>query len=238
MVLQVNPDLDRAALAAAFARDRRVRIPDLLTLAAADRLHACLSRETPWLYAWNEGDRVRLTPRADMAALPPAEQQALQRGILHRARGGFQFMYYSYPMLSAYREGRDPDLFLHRLFEFLNSPPMLDLVRGVTGIGEIVKGDAQATFYAPGHFLTLHDDGGQPEEHRRVAYVLSLTRGWRADWGGLLQFHGPDGDVVEGWAPRYNSLALFEVPVPHSVSAVAHYAGAPRLSVTGWWRDG
>jgi Rps23 Pro-64 3,4-dihydroxylase Tpa1-like proline 4-hydroxylase len=46
---------------------------------------------------------------------------------------------------------------------------------------------------------------------------------------------GPD-DVTFGLSPRFNALHLFKVPQRHSVSLVAPFAGAPRLSITGWLR--
>ena len=102
---------------------------------------------------------------------------------------------------------------------------------GIIGVGE-------ATLYRPGHFLSWHDDSGHPEQHRRVAYVLYLTRGWRADWGGQLQFIDAQGDVEEVWMPRFNSLALFLVPMPHLVTYVAPFATQPRFAITGWLCDG
>jgi SM-20-related protein len=90
----------------------------------------------------------------------------------------------------------------------------------------------------PGHFLTQHDDSGYSEQHRRVAYVLYLTRGWRADWGGQLQFLDARGDVEEVWMPRFNSLGLFLVPTPHVVTYVAPFATQPRYAITGWLCDG
>ena len=63
-----------------------------------------------------------------------------------------------------------------------------------------------------------------------------MTPHWRAEWGGLLLFHDDSGDTRRGLVPRFNCLNLFAVPQSHSVSQVATYAGATRLSVTGWLR--
>ena len=72
---------------------------------------------------------------------------------------------------------------------------------------------------------------------RRAAYTLGLTRDWRTDWGGQLLFHDEAGDVPRGLMPRFNVLTLFKTPQWHTVATVAPYAGAPRLSITGWLRD-
>ena len=61
---------------------------------------------------------------------------------------------------------------------------------------------------------------------------------WRADWGGALQFFGPDGNVSEAFTPAFNVLNVFKVPAVHSVAMVAPFAGASRYSITGWLRSG
>jgi Rps23 Pro-64 3,4-dihydroxylase Tpa1-like proline 4-hydroxylase len=105
----------------------------------------------------------------------------------------------------------------------------------VTGDERIAYVDAQATRYRPGHFLTEHTDDVAGKQ-RLYAYVLNLTPAWRIDWGGLLLFHAPDGHVAEAYCPRFNALNVFAVPQAHSVSVVAPFAPAHRLSVTGWLR--
>jgi SM-20-related protein len=96
--------------------------------------------------------------------------------------------------------------------------------------------DAQATRYERGHYLTQHDDSAA-EKGRLYAFVLNLTPHWRTDWGGLLNFIDADGHVAEAYAPAWNAINLFRVPQPHAVSCVAPFAGAPRLSITGWVRQ-
>lgn len=234
----LHPDLDLAAAAAGFRAAGRVRVPSFLSAESADRLHAHLARDVPWRLCFNDGASVQVLPPDRVAATDRAGQQALMAGIMARARDRFQFLYNSYPMLTAYQRGEDPHLLLHRLLEWINTPLVLDAVRRITGIPGLVKADAQATLYRPGHFLTLHNDAGDAAEHRRVAYVLNLTRDWKADWGGLLQFLDADGAVTESWVPGFNVLALFRVPVLHAVSYVTPFAGAPRFAITGWFRDG
>ncbi|MGH8398608.1 MAG: 2OG-Fe(II) oxygenase family protein, partial [Gammaproteobacteria bacterium] len=64
--------------------------------------------------------------------------------------------------------------------------------------------------------------------------VLNLTKDWQADWGGLLQFLGEDGKVVDTFFPSFNSLMLFQVPMWHHVSYVTPFAGHGRYAITGW----
>lgn len=129
-----------------------------------------------------------------------------------------------------------PDHPLMRFLEFLNTDPVTDLVRAVTGWRGPLKADAQATCYRPNQFLLRHDDRGD-DELRRFAYVFGFTRSWRPDRGGYLQFFDAAGDIEHALMPRFNVLSLFPVPCDHSVGQVAPFAGAPRLSITGWFRD-
>lgn len=107
----------------------------------------------------------------------------------------------------------------------------------MTGVPELIKADAQTTFFSAGDFLAVHDDSNATEG-RRVAYVLNVADDdWRPDWGGYLNFLGDDGDIVAGWRPRFNALNLFRVPQRHQVSYVPPFALATRFAVTGWLRD-
>lgn len=232
----LNPSLNTAALRQAFSERRRIQIPDILDATVAKRLFHCLNKEVPWTLAYIDGDESITLPHERLKTLNAADSAAIQHTIQSRARDKFQFMYNSYMMVSAYIEKRDTHLPLHDLLEFLNTPPFLDFIKQITGEHGIIKADAQATRYIPGHFLKRHDDTSK-DEGRRLAYVLSLTRDWQADWGGLLQFLDNDGNVVDTFMPRYNVLNLFAVPMHHCVSYVTPYARQPRYSITGWLRE-
>ncbi|WP_066683766.1 2OG-Fe(II) oxygenase family protein [Caulobacter sp. CCH9-E1] len=235
-ILRLNPALDPAAFAAAYAREGVARIPDVFEPAVVDRLAGILEQTIDW-------DVICSDERGEAEVLDRARRQALggeavvQR--LHaattRAREGFAYVYLGYPMIDAYLAGRDPGHPIHAVTEFLNSEAFIGFCAAVTGETTVTKIDGQATCYRPGDFLTLHDDTGVGE--RLAAYTLGLTRRWRPDWGGQLLFHDAKGDVERGYAPAWNTLTLFRVPRVHSVAPVAPYAGAPRLMVTGWLRN-
>lgn len=212
----------------------RAQIPDYLQPDAARRLRECLLHETPWTLAIRDEAGPRTLAAEQYAALDPAELDALLRRIAESARGGaYRFAYDSYMMVNAYKEGRDPGLLLHRVLEFLNSPDYMAFARTLTGDAGIRRASAQATRYRPGHFLRYHNDSDLGED-RRFAYVINLSREWQADWGGLLQFIGEAGQVVETFLPIWNSLSLFKVPTGHAVSLVSPWADGERLAITGW----
>ncbi|GAA4857348.1 2OG-Fe(II) oxygenase [Luteimonas vadosa] len=229
-----NAAIDPAEVRARLARDGRVQVADYLQPDAADTLRKCLAEDVPWTLALRDGDQPRTIDNRTYAAMAPEALAALLRGVADSARGGeYRFAYDSYMMVPAYKEGRDPGLLLHRVLEVFNSPEYIAFLHALTGDAAIRRVNAQATRYRRGHFLRYHTDIDSTEG-RRFAYVLNLTREWRADWGGLLQFIDGDGRVVETYLPRYNSLSLFKVPAGHAVSLVAPWADQDRLAITGW----
>ncbi|MBB1062025.1 2OG-Fe(II) oxygenase [Marilutibacter spongiae] len=236
----INDALDLPAWRSALQRERRVQVPEFLQAEAADRLRECLEREVPWTLALRDGEGPRTLDPAAYGAMDEAARTALFARTAASARGqagddGYRFAYDSYMMVSAYQQGRDPGLLLHRLLEVFNSPQYIAFAQALSGDPRIRRVNAQATRYRPGQFLRRHTDIDS-REGRLYAYVLNLTPHWEADWGGLLQFIDDTGQVVETFLPRANSLSLFAVPTGHAVSLVAPWAGNDRLAITGWWQ--
>lgn len=235
--IRLNPAIDLAAAAEAYGRNGFVQIPDVFEPELADALARLLETSVDWDLAF-EGENGRPVVM-DAAAIRAGEAtlRARLQTMLVKAGESYGFMYLSYPLITAYIQGRDAGSPVHRFTEFLNA----EFVRfgaQVTGHGQIAKADGQLTRYRPGDFIGLHNDIGTETSDRLVAYTFGLTRRWRPDWGGQLLFHDEAGDVVRGHAPRWNTLTLFEVPQLHSVAPVAGYARAPRLSIVGWLRNG
>jgi Rps23 Pro-64 3,4-dihydroxylase Tpa1-like proline 4-hydroxylase len=238
-LLDLNPALDVASLAATFARDRRLQIRNVLTEASAHIVHRILAEETPWGLAWQAGsqgpERLR---QAEVAALAgPDWQKRSQASMASMRWGDYAFAYASYSMVDGYVEKWEPGGPHDLLLEYLNDKPVMDLVRTISGIPELVKVDAQATLYGPNHFLAVHNDK-HANAGRRVAYVLNMcAETWRPDWGGYLNFYDDDGDVIAGFRPRFNALNLFSVPQRHNVSFVPPFAATGRYAITGWFLD-
>lgn len=238
-LFNLNPRLDRTSLAEQFQRDGRVQIRDVLTEAAATAVHEILSRATPWGMAWQAGSDGPYAVRSTVLGLDPtAKQRSIAAATSEAARrGDYAFQFAQYPIVDAYLGGWNPGGAHDLLLEHINSEDFLGFIRDVTGIASIRKGDAQATLYAPGHFLGLHIDS-HVGEGWRVAYVLNFcAEEWKPEWGGYLNFYDDDGDVVAGYRPRFNALNMFTVPQAHAVSYVPPFAPVGRFAVTGWFRD-
>lgn len=212
--------------------DARVQVREFLQPGAADALATCLLQEVPWQLAERSTGASRTSGRGaypDDAAL-----QALLGIAYERASEQYQFAYDSYMLVRAAKEGWDPQLLVHHLLPFFNDSQFITFARCLSGDPGIERVSAQCTRYRSGHFLMPHEDLDE-QEGRRYAYVLNLSRDWRADWGGQLQFLDDNDTVLDTFLPNWNSLSLFRVPQRHQVTLVSPWARQPRLAITGWW---
>jgi len=234
--LALAPDLDVEALAAAFAVRRRLRIPGVLAPDSAEAVTAAMEAFNGWSLAVNAGGEQFELPLKDGRAADPGKQSWIDGARLDAADGRMQYLYDTRRMLVENEAGTPIDI-VGEVPVFLNSEPFLDFVRKVTGDPRIALVDAQGTRYRTGQVLTTHDDN-LAEKGRLYAYVLSLTREWYADWGGVLIFPGEDGHIDQGFVPSFNGLNLFAVPMAHAVTQVATFAARDRYSITGWLRTG
>ncbi|KQO57412.1 2OG-Fe(II) oxygenase [Sphingomonas sp. Leaf257] len=235
--LRLNPSLDTDRLARDFARDGRVRIPAILTEECAVWWHEHLRQRGDWRQVVNSGDRLFELDRTTRQGMSPEQRQALDDAVYAGARHGFQYRYETIrtPDGAAARIASDDPLAVFA--RWMSQEATLDMLRKIVGDDAVAMADAQATAYAPGDFLTGHDDG-VAGKNRVAAYVLGLTPAWRCEWGGLLLFHGVQGDAAEAWVPQFNTLNIFAVPQPHSVSEVTRAAPYRRYAITGWLRRG
>lgn len=234
----LNPRHDPDALATDFAAASRLQIADFFRHDGAMALFRELVASREWALAVNRGEEVSDFRSDEVAGWPQAQRHALDAAVVAGGREGFQFRYETI-RLPEYGSGlkQEPPPALRELIDFLNRPEMIDFFRTLTGTAEIDFVDGHASRYGDGHFLTSHDDRND-DMSRRAAYVLNLTPQWRPDWGGILQFYDERANVVRGFTPAFNTLNIFTVPQPHSVSWVTPLAAAPRYAVTGWLRKG
>ena len=235
MIFKLNPALDSDKLSREFRSFGRLQIRNLLAREDAERLHASLVREQYWRLTLNAGSKVFEFSAEDMFKLKPLQRKLLQLQVNGGAQTGFQYHYHALRIPEGRGERLAGDDVRWALAAWLSEGAGLDFLRTVTGFEEVNFVDGQVTAYRPGDFLTVHDDAEQGTS-RRAAYVLNLTKDWRPDWGGLLLFH--DQSQLTGWSPSFNTLNIFTVPQPHSVTAVAASAPRPRYSISGWLRTG
>ena len=223
----------RAAIRERLTRTGRTQIEGVLEAADAQALYEAAGGAEYNVVTRRGAGHVDL-PAAWLASLQPGQKQALGQAVQASAQTDFQYLYDNHPIYDLVQAGQAAPIWSD-LLAFLNGETFLNLMRDLTGEPRIALADAQLTRFRAGHFLTEHDDHAEGK-NRFFAYVLNLTPVWRIEWGGLLAFHGADGNVAEAFTPRFNTLNLLKVPSPHSVTQVALSAGADRISVTGWLR--
>jgi len=233
VTFRLSEQFDHQRVASAFRASGRVVVEPFLAEDAATALAHDLASRRDWRHILNSRNDVFEIGRSELEALPQEERARIDAAVAETGRGGFQYRYDTIrvPDEAAARAARG-DL-LDRFALWMSEQAMVELWQAIIG-APVDFADAQATAYHPGDFLPGHDDA-VAGKHRRAAYVLGLTPGWRTEWGGLLLFHG---DVrSEAIVPGFNRLTLFSVPQMHSVSYVSPLAGRPRHSITGWLRE-
>lgn len=226
----INANLDQAAIARELATHRRVLVRDFFTPQVAQALFDAL-QATDWDLSYRNRQGDALLTGAHLRQLDANGRDALAQQIQDVAGDSFQFSFFSHSLVHAALAGRT-DL-LARFVRWMADEEFLGYMRRLTGQAELDRLYAQATMYRAGSFLRAHDDHVQTED-RRVAYVINLTHDWRPDWGGLLHFCDDRMDVVDTFAPHFNSMSLFLVPQDHFVAQVAPYAARERYAITGW----
>jgi len=222
-----------AAIQVRLAQTGRAQVENVLSPASAKALYE-RAVEAQFNVVTRKSDGHMDMPSEWLNMLTPEQKSTFAQAVQNVATHDFQYLYDNYPFYDATSAGH-ADAFWQSVVEFLNGEAFLGLARTLTGEDRIALADAQLTRFRRGHFLTEHSDEA-PGKNRFYAYVLNLTPAWRIDWGGLLAFHGADGNVEEAFTPRFNTLNLLKVPTPHSVTQVALSAGGHRISITGWLR--
>lgn len=234
--VSMNSGLDIATLRRQFDAQNRLHVAEFLTDNSVKVLLAALDEEIPWNTVFNQGGKHFDLHRLQLEAMTEEQTDQLRQTIYAQAQSGFQYWYQNYPIYDAVKSGNNPELGIHRIYDFVNSEPFLQFVTDVTGIANLDYADCQATAFGPNHFLTSHHDGVE-QKNRQLAYVINLTPFWKPDWGGALVFYDGASIISEGFLPHPNCINILRVPAPHSVQIVAPFAGARRLSITGWIRS-
>jgi urease beta subunit len=234
--IALNLDLDVQALRAAFAVNKRLHIPAILTPEAAGAVADVLEAETRWNTTVAAGGEFFELPLDGTRAADPAKQSWLDAARVDGESPLTQYIFDNRRLdVRAGHEGDQRDA-ADAVYDFLNTAAFLDFARAITGDDRIDLCDGQASRYRPGHVLTAHNDVSAGM-NRLYGYVLNFTREWRPDWGGNLLFYGADGHIEHGWVPVFNGLNLFVVPTRHAVTEIASFAPRHRLSIVGWVRS-
>ena len=119
-LFEINPDLDRAALAKRFAQTGRVQVRDVLTREAAEEIQSILMKGTPWGMAVRAGDSPDTPPRgfsnAEIMAPGGADQvnRMANAAAQATARGDYGFRYAQFSLVEALQKGKVARIILSR----------------------------------------------------------------------------------------------------------------------------
>lgn len=260
----LNPSVKAADYAEQFQREGFVEVENFLTEQVAHRFYQILDAELQWQLAFLNAGVVRQIPQSQLIQMDERELEELERKVAAQAARGFQFRFMratlcdshtrnelesdsnSEPNRQAPHEpiseagteasGLELSQALRGAIELaqLMIPELIEFCRSVTGDMEIRHANMYGSYYPPGSYLKSHDDS-TASKRRRAAYVLSLTKEWVFDWGGLLVFEDKEkGRIERALAPRFNKLILFTVPKAHHVTLVRDYARGKRYALQGW----
>jgi len=233
--IKLNPSLDWAALAEQYKHKKRLQIPNFLCETSAERLLQCLEKEIDWHLAYFD-EVPGLISYTSLQQQSPQQITQLHNRLTKVAREApFHYLYDCYPLLKAYKENWDPNLYINKWLELINGELVLTIIRKLTGHDDVSRGDSQATRYGPNQYLSRHTDD-VPSEARRAAYVLNLTKYWDPNWGGYLQFFENNKNLSDGFVPEFNTLNIFSVPQDHSVATISRFAQRYRYTMVGWFR--
>lgn len=240
-LFELNPDLDRAALAQRFAANRRLQVDSILTDETARELREIMVRGTEWGVAMQAGAHARPRSWRGRDLREPAVSREVVEMVKEtdKAAASRDYAYRShrYSLVEGLQQQWAPGGPHELLLEYLNATDFLGFMRDITGLPDLVKADGHASCFGPNHFLGRHNDS-HVAEGWQIAYVLNLTiDDWHPDWGGYLLFYDEAGNIETGFMPRFNTLNLFKVPQDHAVSYVPPFAPRGRYAISGWLRD-
>ncbi len=234
----INPNLDVDKLAEAFKVQKKLKIENFMQADIIERMYnACLT-SVPFKTIYFLDGKYQNKSQSEMLNMNQVEAKDTNDKITAAAQKGVGFLYEGYLkswIKSEVADETNSELtFLHQIFNYMQSDEILNKIRQITGNQDITNFEPQYTRFTPGHFLTRHRDV-VPGRGRRYACVLSMTKDWHPDWGGLLQFYKENGSPVDAWMPQFNALSIFDVSYIHSVTYITPYATNHRLSLTGWY---
>lgn len=229
----IQSNLSLEAATQDFAAKGRCRIEGFLDSDIAERLYSVLSDKTDYDVAYACSPTPRLVSAKSWRAMDANGRRALQQQLTQRASEGQGYVYCTFLRKGREAAATQEPEFLEDVFDFWRGDSVRQLVHTVTGLRS-TDAESQFTRYTAGQYLTRHRDTLDGNK-RQLAFVLSLSKQWHPDWGGLLHFYEEDGEVQEVWTPRFNTLQLFHIKQIHGVSLVAPCAPHGRYSLTGWF---
>ena len=240
----INPKHDAEELARTFAANKSIVIEDFFEPSYAEELYKffTIDMDSTW---WFTSFRGPAFGDPNDKTYKEGDVQSIQRTEANIEKINFetQKTYYSLSKgLFSYvfdRTTKHKDTCPCKECQFkkyFGSSTILDFFSTLTCKHLTEKGEFFCSRYSSGQFLGPHHDHNKGE----IGFVINLTKNWKPEYGGLLQFLTDDyKHVTKTILPEFNKITLFEIPkekgIPHLVSHVNPGVKLNRISYTGWF---
>ena len=204
-----------------------VSIPDIFTNEFAELVFKYSLTEKNWVLACGI-DKVRYENKI----IPMNQQKNDLLGIeVNKAFSQNRFSYIFHRTMN----NKNPSLIEQNIRAALESSNFLALLNNITGMNLTKLSTLFMSKYRSGHFLSPHSDKG----NGRLAFVISLSKNWIPQYGGLLHFLSQDRtQIINTSCPIFNNMLIFKVDdieKPHYVSHVVPNVLFNRISISGWF---
>ncbi|WP_286266084.1 2OG-Fe(II) oxygenase [Thalassotalea atypica] len=220
-----------------FKSNGYIKVPNALSNETAELITQHITKQKQWNLVFDHNGQHQDLNNLEVEQWNSKQKQDLQSIIYQQAAQGFQYHYETIPLYDIYHDNLLPDHFFNHIMEFLNQDATLSYFRQLLSAPHISFADGQITRFRQGHFLNRHNDDVD-SKNRIAAFVINLTKEWRVDWGGALHLLDSNQNITKSFAPSFNEINIFKIPVDHYVGYVSPFAAQDRISITGWLRSG
>jgi Rps23 Pro-64 3,4-dihydroxylase Tpa1-like proline 4-hydroxylase len=227
MNLNISLDNDIEKLKEEFNNKKKVIIKKILLPEFAEILLKYSLLDKNWVLA-SGIDKIRYENRIDFANQKKNDMIGLE---VNKAYSQNRFSYIFHRTMN----NKNPSLIEQNLRHLLESKDFINFLNSVTNMNLTKLTTMFMSKYRSGHFLSPHSDKG----NGRLAFVISLSKDWKPQYGGLLHFLSQDREtIIDTYCPIFNNMIIFgvdELDQPHFVSHVSPHVLFNRISIGGWY---
>jgi Rps23 Pro-64 3,4-dihydroxylase Tpa1-like proline 4-hydroxylase len=227
MNLNIALDNDIETLKEEFNNKKKVIINKILIPEFAEILLKYSLLDKNWVLAAGI-DKVRYENKIDFQNQKKNDMIGLE---VNKAYSQNRFSYIFHRTMN----NRNPSYVEQNLRHLLESKDFINFLNSVTDMNLTKLTTMFMSRYRSGHFLSPHSDKG----NGRLAFVISLSKDWKPQYGGLLHFLSQDREtIIDTYCSIFNNMIIFgvdELDQPHFVSHVSPNVLFNRISIGGWY---
>jgi SM-20-related protein len=209
-----------------YSKDKIISIPNILDKNIANNIYNIISSkifDRLWYLTIHDGKTKYIYPYRHNRNLS---------GILNRLKDNKRKGIFTYYINRTFQIPKN--IYITKLFQFLISEKFIKSLNEISDKNITELSEVFISKYEKNCFLDIHEDKNKGD----IAFVISLTKDWRIDYGGILHFLDDNGDIKNTFSPKFNNLIFFEVnnKSKHFVSSINNYVKNKRYCITGWYK--